>query len=359
MFNPDNSVFVIAEAGINHNGSLDLAMEMVDVASAVGADAIKFQTFDASLLVTSSAQKAPYQQMATNEIEPQQKMLSRLQLDRESHYQLKRRAEACGLLFMSTAFDSQSLDFLVNDLDLAVLKIPSGEVTNGPLLLEYAQAGRDLVLSTGMSTLTEVETALSVLAFGLEGKKSPSADTFKRAFISEEGRDALRMHITLLHCTTQYPAPYDSVNLNALPKMQHTFGLRVGYSDHTPGTTIASAAVAMGARVIEKHFTLDKSLPGPDHRASLEGHEFGRMVENIRIVEQSLGDGEKAPHEAELENLPMARKSLVAARNIQQGERFSPDNITIKRPGTGRSPMEYWSIMGQRSKKEYDFDELL
>jgi len=417
MFDPDRSVFVIAEAGVNHNGDSDLAMQMVDVASEAGADAIKFQTFDAKALVTSSAPKAHYQQAVTDNAESQQQMLAKLQLDRETHFRVKRRAEEHGLLFMSSAFDSQSLSFLANDLGLSLLKIPSGEITNGPFLLEHAQTNRDLVLSTGMSTLGEVKTALSVLAFGLTGGnspsihafneafaskagqealrahvtllhcttqypasfdsvnlkvlvsmqaafgltggKSPSIDAFNKVFVSEEGQGALRRHVTLLHCTTQYPAPYDSVNLNALVSMQAAFGLRIGYSDHTPGSVVVSAAVALGARVIEKHFTLDKNFPGPDHKASLEPSELRQMVDSIRTVEQSLGNGEKGPHDTELDNRLVARKSLVAARAITKGELFSRDSVAVKRPGTGRSPMEYWDILGRASSKSYEFDEFL
>jgi len=359
MFDPDRSVFVIAEAGVNHNGDSDLAMQMVDVASEAGADAIKFQTFDAKALVTSSAPKARYQQAATDNAESQQQMLAKLQLDRETHFRVKRRAEEHGLLFMSSAFDSQSLSFLANDLGLSLLKIPSGEITNGPFLLEHAQTNRDLVLSTGMSTLGEVKAALSVLAFGLTGGISPSIHAFNEAFASKAGQEALRAHVTLLHCTTQYPAPFDSVNLKVLVSMQAAFGLRIGYSDHTPGSVIASAAVALGARVIEKHFTLDKNFPGPDHKASLEPSELRQMVDSIRTVEQSLGNGEKVPHDTELDNRPVARKSLVAARAIPRGELFSPDSVAVKRPGTGRSPMEYWDILGRESKKPYEFDEFL
>ncbi len=334
-------------------------MQMVDVASKAGADAIKFQTFDAKALVTSSASKARYQQSTTASAESQQQMLAGLQLDREAHYRLKRRAEEHGLLFMSSAFDSQSLTFLTKDLDLPLLKIPSGEITNGPFLLEHAQTNRDLVLSTGMSTLGEVKAALSVLAFGLVGGDSPSTHAFNEAFASKVGQDALRAHVTLLHCTTQYPAPFASVNLKALASMQTAFGLRIGYSDHTPGSVVACAAVALGAWVIEKYFTLDKTLPGPDHMASLEPLELRQMVESRRVVEQSLGNGEKAPHDTELENRPVVRKSLAAARAISEDELFSPDNIAIKRPGTGRSPMEYWDILGQAPNKPYESDEFL
>ena len=359
MFLPDQSVFIIAEAGINHNGDPDRAMQMVDVAAEAGADAIKFQTFDAQALVTSSADKALYQQAATGSADSQQQMLARLQLDNETHRRLKRRAEEHGLLFMSTAFDSPSLAFLINELNLPLLKIPSGEITNGPLLLEYAKANRNLVLSTGMSTLEEVKIALSVLAFGLIGVQPPSRNAFDRALDSKEGQDALRARLTLLHCTTQYPAPITSVNLNALTSLKEVFGLRVGYSDHTSGIVVACAAVALGARVIEKHFTLDKTLSGPDHTASLEPQELRQMIENVRMVERSLGDGNKIPDAVEAENLPVARKSLVAARAIKRGDLLSSDNVTVKRPGTGRSPMEYWDIIGCKSDKTYELDEFL
>ncbi len=359
MFMSDESVFIIAEAGVNHNGDPDLAIQMVDVAGEAGVDAIKFQTFDAKALVTSSAHKARYQQATTASVESQQQMLVRLELDRETNYQLKRRAEEHGLLFMSTAFDSQSLSFLANDLGLPLLKIPSGEITNGPFLLEYARTNRDLMLSTGMSTVEEIKAALSVLAFGLTGGNSPSIHAFDAAFASEEGQCALRMQVTLLHCTSQYPASIGSANLKALASMQAAFGLRIGYSDHTAGTIVTCAAVALGARAIEKHFTLDKTLTGPDHAASLEPPELRQMVERIRIVEQALGDGKKAPQEVELENRSVVRKSLVAARAIREGELFSPENVAIKRPGTGRSPMDYWDVLGCKSKKPHEFDEFL
>ena len=355
----DKNVFVIAEVGVNHNGDPNLAAELVDIAREVGADAVKFQTFEASALVTSAAEKARYQMAATKGTESQREMLEQLQLDVETHFALMRQAQALDLEFMSTAFDAKSLDFLVKKLDLPILKIPSGEITNGPLLLEFARTRRDLIISTGMSSMEEVQTALSVLAFGLVGTGEPSMAAFRQANASDEGQAVLRSKVTVLHCTTQYPAPPESVNLQAMVSMGHAFGLKMGYSDHTPGTAVACAAVALGARVIEKHITLDKTLPGPDHAASLEPQEFHQMVESIRIVEQSLGDGNKAPHEAELENLPVARKSLVAARGITEGELFSPDSVAVKRPGTGRSPMEYWDMLGRESNKAYEFDEFL
>jgi len=359
MYDPDKSVFIIAEAGVNHNGDPDLAMELIDAAARSGADAVKFQTFDPSLLTTKTARKARYQQLASNEQESQQEMLSRLHFDHSIYYELRDRAEDREIMFMSSAFDAPSLEFLVSGLGLPVLKIASGELTNGPLLLEFARAGRSIVLSTGMSTSNEVEVALSILAFGLLGGQSYSPSAFREAFSSEVGKDILRRKVALLHCTTQYPAQYFSANLNAIDSLKHNFGLKVGYSDHTAGTMIAVAAVAKGARVIEKHLTLDKNLPGPDHQASLECPEFQRMVEDIRLIEEALGDGVKEPHESELDNMRVARKSLVASRNITSGEMFTPENVTVKRPGTGRSPMDYWDIMGQKATKDYVCDELL
>jgi N-acetylneuraminate synthase len=357
MFLPEHSVFIIAEAGVNHNGDPDLAMQLVDIAAKTGANAVKFQTFDAKELVTSTAPKAVYQQASTNGIESQREMLLRLQLDGETHHRLKQRAEERGLVFISTAFDFPSLAFLTNDLDLRVLKIPSGEITNGPLLLEYARSGRDLILSTGMSTLEDVRMALSVLAFGLTGGNVPSAKAFDEAFASQAGQNALLSCVTLLHCTTQYPTPFSSVNLKAMVSLREAFGLKIGYSDHTTGWVVACAAVAQAARVIEKHFTVDKSLPGPDHAASLEPQELRQMVENIRAVETALGDGKKVPQPAELENLPVARKSLVAACAIARGELFSVENLAIKRPGDGCTPMKYWNLIGTLATRDYLPDE--
>tara|TARA_B100000686_G_scaffold145820_1_gene153315 strand:+ start:617 stop:1696 length:1080 start_codon:yes stop_codon:yes gene_type:complete len=355
----DKSVFVIAEVGVNHNGDPNLAAELVDIAREVGADAVKFQTFAANALVTATAEKARYQKTATKVAESQRKMLERLQLDVETHFELMRQAQSVDLHFMSTAFDSKSLEFLVKELDLPILKIPSGEITNGPLLLEFARTGRELIVSTGMSSMEEVQTALSVLAFGLVGTGQASMDAFSQASTSEKGQAALRSKVTLLHCTTQYPAPPKSVNLQAMVSMGETFGLKMGYSDHTPGTAVACAAVALGARVIEKHITKDKRLTGPDHAASLNPEEFRILVEAVRTVEHALGDGVKIPHKEEIENIPIARKSLVAARSIAKGEHFSPANVTAKRPGDRRSPMEYWDLMGQIAERNYDADDWL
>jgi len=355
----EKPVFVIAEAGVNHNGDPDRALQLVDVAAESGVDAVKFQTFDAKEIVTAKASKALYQQASGDNEESQREMLARLQLDKETHCRLKQHAEERGLVFLSTAFDSPSLAFLLSDLDLQLLKIPSGEITNGPLLLEYARSGRDLVVSTGMSTLEEVKTALSVLAFGFTSGEIPSSRSFDEAFSSEVGREALLAHVVLLHCTTQYPTPFANANLKAMNSLSEIFGLRVGYSDHTPGLVAACAAVARGACVIEKHFTLDRALPGPDHSASLEPQELSEMVEHIRTIQVALGDGEKVPQVGELENLAVARKSLVAKVEIAKGELFSERNLGVKRPGIGRSPMDYWDLIGSPSDKAYRPDQLI
>ena len=359
IFRPDTSVFVIAEAGINHNGDLDLAMDLVGIAAEAGADAVKFQTYDAKELVISSAPKAPYQIDADASQESHIEMLARCQLDHEAHRVIKAHAEKLGLLFLSTAFDSGSLNFLINELDLDVLKIPSGEITNGPLLLQYAQSKRNLILSTGMSTLEEVEVALSVIAFGLAGEGEPSREAFSAAFSSVEGQDALRSLVTMLHCTSEYPASLDSVNLRAMDTLYQTFELRVGYSDHTSGVIASLAAVARGARVIEKHITLNKSLPGPDQAASLDPKELQDLVRDVRAVERTLGSARKEPQFSEVENMAVARKSLIAKNIIEEGSLFSEHNIGAKRPGTGRSPMEYWELIGSFSTKNYKKDELI
>lgn len=351
----DKSIFIIAEAGVNHNGDCDMAFQLVDVAVAAGVDAVKFQTFKAESIVTKLSDKANYQSLTTDRKESQLEMLKRLELHFEVYQILQQYCEEKKILFMSTAFDFESLEFLVNDLALSNLKISSGDITNGPLLLAYAQSGRDLILSTGMATICEIEEALSVLAFGLlSGKKknlSPSKVGFMEALQSPEGQKVLKEKVTLLHCTTEYPAPIQEINLNAMLTLRHVFGLPVGYSDHTEGTVIPIAAAAMGAMVIEKHFTLDKTLAGPDHRASLEPHELRSMVNGIRTVEQAMGNGVKSPSQSELQNRKIARKSLVASRKIEIGEKLTVENMTMKRPGTGVSPMAFWELEGQITEK--------
>jgi N-acetylneuraminate synthase len=354
------SVYIIAEAGVNHNGSLDTALQLVDAAAEAGADAVKFQTFTAEHLVRRNAPKAEYQKQTTGTDESQYEMLRRLELPRAAHETLIERCSARGIDFLSTPFDEESLDFLTDDLGLKTIKLGSGEVTNGPLLLRTARKGVDVILSTGMSTLGEVETALACLAFGYTASgESPSLDAFLSAYVSQEGQGALRKRVTLLHCTTEYPAPFGEVNLRSMRTMREAFSLPVGYSDHTEGIAVSIAAAALGASVIEKHFTLDRALPGPDHKASLEPEQLAELVRSVRRTEAALGSAVKAPAPSELENRKIVRKSLTAKCTIIQGERLSPENVTCKRPGSGVSPFSFWSLLGRTTIREYAEDEAL
>ncbi|HPM10133.1 MAG TPA: N-acetylneuraminate synthase, partial [Paludibacter sp.] len=296
----------------------------------------------------------------TAKSESQLEMVKKLELDEEAHRQLIKHCRAKKIEFLSTPFDFESIDLLARKLKLKHLKLPSGEITNGPYLLHVAKTGKPVILSTGMSTLGEVETALGVLAFGYLGiDDKPSLKKFHDAFCSEAGQKVLKDKVKLLHCTTEYPAPFEEVNLRAMETMRSAFDLPVGLSDHTPGIAVPIAAVALGAAVIEKHFTLDKNLPGPDHKASLEPEELKSMVAAIRNIEKALGNGQKAPTPSELINRDIARKSLVAATTIRKGEVFSPSNISVKRPGKGMSPMKYWELISEISKKYYNVDDLI
>jgi N-acetylneuraminate synthase len=355
-----NRIFIIAEAGVNHNGSLDQALALVDVAAEAGADAVKFQTFKAEEVISRNAAKAEYQLKTTNEGESQLEMVKKLELDLSAHQQLMQHCKVRKIQFLSTPFDLSSVDMLVKDLKVARIKVPSGEITNGPLLLRVAQSHLPVILSSGMSTLGDIEDALAVLAFGyLQSEELPSIGGFKQAFLSTEGQRQLQEKVTLLHCTTEYPAPFDDVNLRAMETMASAFGLPVGLSDHTVGYSAAIAAAARGAVVIEKHFTLDRNLPGPDHKASLEPDELAAMVKAIREVEVALGSPRKQVAASEMKNKNVARKSLVAAVPIRAGERFTPDNLTSKRPGNGISPMYYWQVLGRCASRDYESDELI
>ena len=342
-------VFIIAEAGVNHNGDVERALRLIEAAAEAEADAVKFQSFRVADLVTQRAQKADYQVRTTPAGENQLEMLRKLELTEEAHEQLLAHARACGIGFLSSPFDHASLRFLTERLGLDTIKIASGEITNAPLLLAVARSARTILLSTGMSTLAEVEAALSVLAWGFLTPEPtpPGRADLARAFASEAALLQLRQRVTLLHCTTEYPAPIDQVNLRAMDTLAAAFQLPVGYSDHTPGLNIALAAVARGARVLEKHFTLDRSLPGPDHAASLEPPELRMLVQQARQIEQALGDGLKRPGPAEFKNRDVARKSVVASRPVAAGETLSEENITCKRPGGGVSPFDYWSYLGR------------
>lgn len=327
-------VFIIAEAGVNHNGNLQLAKKLVDVAADSGADAVKFQTFISENCVSSKADKADYQKQNTNKDESQLDMIKKLELSFEEFVELKKYCEEKEILFLSTPFDLQSISFL-NDLDIRLFKIPSGEITNLPYLEEIAKTGKEVIMSTGMSNIDEIREALNVLKNNGCGK------------------------ITLLHCNTQYPTPIDDVNLKAMLTLKEEFQTDVGYSDHTLGIEVPIAAVAIGAVVIEKHFTLDKNMEGPDHKASLEPNELKTMVMAIRNIEEAIGDGCKIPTKSELKNRNIARKSIVAKTKILKGELFTEENLTCKRPGNGISPMKWNQVIGTIATKDYNVDELI
>lgn len=336
MNSSPHPTLIIAEAGVNHNGDLGMALALVDAAAEAGADWVKFQTFSAERLVTRHTPKADYQRQNTGSDEGQFEMLRRLELTEGMHHQLMARCAEKGIGFLSTGFDTASVDLLVG-LGIRLFKIPSGEITNLPYLRHIGRQQGDVILSTGMATLGEIEAAIDVL----------------------EQAGTPRSRIVVLHCTTEYPTPMAEVNLRAMNHLGTAFGVQVGYSDHTPGIEIPIAAVALGATLIEKHFTLDRQLPGPDHQASLEPHELRQMVTAIRHIEIALGDGIKRPSPSEARNRPIARKSIVAARAIRQGEAFSADNLCVKRPGTGLSPMRWDELIGQPAIADFAPDELI
>jgi N-acetylneuraminate synthase len=354
-------VFIIAEAGVNHNGSPDTARELIDVAAQAGANAVKFQTFHAEAIISSSARKAPYQIANTGSDESQLEMVRRLELSADDHHALFEHAHRRGIEFLSTPADLGSVHLLTEILHLHRLKIASGEVTNQPLLLAVARTGRELILSTGMSSLSEVERALEVLAFGFvsAAEERPTQRATAEAYRGERGQTLLRERVTLLHCTTEYPAPAQHANLRAMQTMRAAFGLPVGYSDHTLGIEIAIAAVALGAAVLEKHFTLDRDMPGPDHAASLEPGELAAMVTAVRNTERALGSGRKLPAPSELKNMLIARRSLTAACDIRAGEPFTEHNLTTKRPGSGICATHYFEYLGRVATRNYAADDLI
>ncbi len=354
---------IIAEAGVNHNGDLARAIALVDAAREAGAHAVKFQTFKADMLATSAADKAAYQKAATEGEESQLAMIRKLELSEASFRTVAEHCQATGIEFLSTAFDGDSLAFLHEQIGLKTFKIASGELTNMPLLLAHARVADHLIVSTGMATLAETEAALGVIALGMEqgaaASGRPDRKQFDAAFSRAMQSGVLQSRVTLLHCTTEYPAPLDEINLRAMATMRDAFGLAVGYSDHTAGITVPVVAAALGACVIEKHFTLDKTLPGPDHAMSLNPAELTSMVTAIADILAAMGDGRKQPGVVESRNIELVRKSLVANCDIQAGERFTEHNLSMKRPGSGLSPEEYWSLLGRTSDRNYRKDELI
>lgn len=327
-------VFIIAEAGDNHNGKLELALKLVDKAIEAGADCVKFQTFITEEVVSVYAEKAEYQKKSTEKQETQYEMIKKLQLSFDDFRSIQEYCKKKGILFLSTPFDLPSIDFL-QEIDMPFWKIPSGEITNLPYLIKIAQTHKPVVLSTGMASIEEIHKALKILRNYGAGK------------------------MILLHCNTEYPTPYEDVNLNAMAAMEREFGLEVGYSDHSLGVEVPIAAAAMGAVIIEKHFTLDKSMEGPDHKASLNPEELKHMVASIRKVEMSMGDGIKQPSKSEEKNILIARKSIVARIPIKKGELFTENNLAVKRPGNGISPMKWFDIIGTVADTNYERDELI
>lgn len=326
------SILIIAEAGVNHNGSLAMAKQLAGVAKAAGADIVKFQTAKPELVISRFAEKAEYQKAETGEAESQLEMCKRIHLTFDEHAQLKEYCDSIGIAYLSTPFDLDSIDFL-QQLGTPMWKVPSGEITNLPYLEKIAATKKPVLLSTGMSMISEIEDALTILEDGGAGP------------------------ITLLHCNTEYPTPIEDANLLAMQDLREQFGLPVGYSDHTAGIEADIAAAALGAVVIEKHFTLDKALPGPDHKASLSPEELTAMVAAVRKTELALGDGRKHVTESEAKNKPIARKSILAKRDIKKGETFTPENLTVKRPGYGISPMRWYDVLGKTAKRDFAEDE--
>jgi len=333
----NNKVFIIAEAGVNHNGNIELAKKLVEVAANAGADAVKFQTFSAEQVLSKNAPKAEYQIKMTDSSESQFDMIKKLELDLNSHQEIIKHCNENNILFLSTPFDHESIEML-NHLNLPLFKIPSGEITNLPYLRLIGSKAKPVILSSGMATLGEIEFALNVL-------------------ISEQ---VSLSEITVLHCNTDYPTLMKDVNLRAMQSIAAAFpGIRVGYSDHTLGIEVPIAAVSMGATVIEKHFTLDRNMDGPDHQASLEPDELKSMVKAIRNIEIAMGDGLKKPRSSEIKNKSVARKSIVAARNIHKGEVFTEENLSVKRPGTGLSPIQWDEVIEKKAMKDFRKDELI
>lgn len=326
--------YIIAEAGVNHNGSVELALKLVDEAKKAGADCIKFQTFKANQLVSKYASMAEYQKNNTGNSTSQLDMLTKLELTYDSFIKISKHCEQSGIDFMSTAFDFESIDFL-SHINMKYWKIPSGEINNLPYIEKIAKLNKSIILSTGMSTMIDIQNAINII------------------------REFNDKSIVILHCTTEYPAPIDDINLNSMLSIKNRFNVDVGYSDHTEGITVPIVAVAMGAVVIEKHFTLDKNMYGPDHKASLNPTQLKDMIDNIRLVERAFGNGVKQPSPSEIKNIEIARKSIVALKPIKKGDEFTVHNITTKRPGFGISPMRWYEVLGKKASRDFEEDELI
>ena len=354
------NIYIIAEAGVNHNGDKNLAMEMIDKAVEAGADAIKFQTFKTESIVTNYAEKAEYQKINTTSTNSQYHMLKKLELTQNDFREINNYCVLQKIDFLSTAFDLQSLRFLTEELNLDTLKIPSGDLTNGPLLLEHSLRAKKLIVSTGMSSVEDIRSALGIIAFGLlQTKDNPSLNKFEQIYNSKNGQRILKDKVTILHCTTAYPAPFNEINLNSMLTLKKLFALKVGYSDHSNGIIVPIVAASLGAEVIEKHFTLDRTMEGPDHKASLEPRELKEMINEIRLVEKVLGSKKIQITKSEYKNFNSARKSIVASKPIIKGKKFSKSNLTFKRPGSGMSPLKFWNLLGKTSLNNYKKNDLI
>lgn len=357
----NSRVYIIAEAGVNHNGEADLAFKLIDLAKSAGADAIKFQTFNAESLVIQDAEKAAYQVQTTGSSESQFQMLKRLELSKELHHELLAHTKKSGLDFLSTPFDIDSLHFLVDELGLKTIKLSSGDLTNAPLLYEIAKSQCQVILSTGMSKLEEIHAALGMLILGYGSQEivEPLFEYAITTYSNNPRHPYLVNSVSLLHCTSEYPANYNDINLRAIETLRDEFHLHVGLSDHSNGITIPIAAAARGAEILEKHITLDKKLPGPDHQASLSPDELHEMIVGIRNVENALGDGKKIPCDAEEKNSSVIRKGIYANKEIQKGEVLGCEDVAIKRPENSLSPYDYWRCVGQVADKNYELDDAI
>lgn len=353
-------MYIIAEAGVNHNGSYKYACDLINAAVSAGANAIKFQTFQSQLLANESARLAPYQEKNTGIKQSQFELLKKLELSKEDHFKLRDYAKEQGIDFLSSPFDDESVRFLCTELELDTIKIPSGEITNAPYLWRIAKYGSNVILSTGMASVDEIHACLDVLAYGyLKTDKPISLNQMSGFSQSQDGHEVLKKKVTLLHCTSEYPASYETINLKAIDNLREVFGLQTGFSDHSEGIIIPIAATAFNISVLEKHITLNKNMDGPDHKASIEPDEFKSMVGSIRRVELALGDGKKVIGNEELKNRKVVRKSLFTASTIKKGESFSENNLVALRPEGGISPMKYWEVLESKATQDYRKGDLI
>ncbi|WDU80203.1 N-acetylneuraminate synthase [Lysinibacillus sp. G01H] len=354
-----SKTYIIAEAGVNHNGSLELALKLVEEAAKAGADAVKFQTFKSENVISKKAEKADYQKSTTDISETQLEMVKKLELSYEEFVIIAEHCIKNNIIFLSTGFDNESLDFLNEVLDIPWIKIPSGEVTNAPLILKAAQTHKNILLSTGMCTIEDIHNTMSIIYYGYTRNSTPANFEEVKRIYETENKDILKEKVTILQCTTEYPTPIEDLNLKSIQFLSDTFGTKVGLSDHSEGIIAPSIAVALGATVIEKHFTLDKNMEGPDHKASITPSELRQLVEMIRYTEKALGCNDKNVAFSEKNNIRIARKSLVAANDIKESEIFTEHNLAIKRPAEGITPLLYWDLIGREAKKNYGKDDLI